>query len=160
MRRNQLGHESAYALHKLGLPMTAIRKVGVVGDVDIARVRSCSRDLAINGQPAEPGIEHQNGRCTLHVGPVVTGCAPAPQPLGTSRVGARVPVLLRCCVINSYSPPEVPPLSFRGREHRERSPESITTDPAVAGGLSIPLVVMDSGLASKSAGRLARRPGM
>src|SRR5262245_19369647 len=44
---------------KVGMPCSR----GVIRDIDIARVRPCLRDLAEDGEAAEPGIEDENGRC-------------------------------------------------------------------------------------------------
>ena len=67
---------------------------------------------------------------------------------------------------------QLPPPSFRGREHRERSPESITTGRPVAmnnhrpsgcddrWGLTEPPGVMDTGFARKVGMPTLRRPGM
>ena len=41
---------------------------GIVGSVDEAGVRPRASDLAEDGQPAEPGIEDENGRRRCHTG--------------------------------------------------------------------------------------------
>ena len=42
--------------------MHAIRKEFVVGGIDEARVGPRGGDLAENREPAEPGVEYQDGR--------------------------------------------------------------------------------------------------
>jgi hypothetical protein len=43
----------------------AIGERGVVGGIDVLRVRPHRGDLAENGEAAEAGIENQNGRCVV-----------------------------------------------------------------------------------------------
>ena len=61
MRRDQLAHEIDDARDQRRLLHAAIGKGGVVGDIDEIGARPRRRDFAIDREPAEPGIEHQNG---------------------------------------------------------------------------------------------------
>ena len=66
VRRDQLVHHREHALDQLGLVLPAVGKERVVGGIDEARVRPRLGDLAMDGEPAEPGIEHQDGRRGCH----------------------------------------------------------------------------------------------
>ena len=66
MGLDQLAHEGNHARHELGLAMAAIRKESIVGDVEVARIGARLEDLAKDGEAPEPGIEHENGRCSGH----------------------------------------------------------------------------------------------
>ena len=54
------------ALDQRRLALLAIGKEGVVGDVDVARVRPRLGDLAEDREAAEPGIEDKDGRQGRH----------------------------------------------------------------------------------------------
>src|SRR5262245_60984139 len=63
MALDQLAHKRVHARDELRLAATAVRKECVVCDIDVARVGSRLCHFAKNGQPAEPGIEDEDGRC-------------------------------------------------------------------------------------------------
>ncbi len=62
----------------------AIGKARVVGDIEKIDVRPRRRDLAINGEPAEAGIEQQNGFARRHG---ATSCHEAPDARNRPAVG-------------------------------------------------------------------------
>ena len=68
MRRDEVGHHGDDARDELALRPAAVGKQRVVGRIDEARVGPRARDLAIDRQSAEAGIEHQDGRGTHGAG--------------------------------------------------------------------------------------------
>ena len=63
----ELAHESDQARDELGLAVIPVGKENVIGDVKETRVRPRLGDLAVDRKAAEPGVEHQDGRCGNHV---------------------------------------------------------------------------------------------
>ena len=66
MRVDQRRHQRDDPLDQRRLAVGAVGKERVVGDVDEARIRACRRDLAMDGEAAQPGIKHKDRRRARH----------------------------------------------------------------------------------------------
>ncbi len=68
MRGHQVVEHREDAGDQFGLAMTAIRKEGVVGGIDVTDIGPGLRRLAKDGEAAQAGIEHKDGRRGRHDG--------------------------------------------------------------------------------------------
>ena len=62
MLRDEPLHYDEHARNQRGFAEPAVRKAGVVGRVDVARIRPCPENLGEDCQTAKTGVEHENGR--------------------------------------------------------------------------------------------------
>ena len=63
---DQAADHADHAVRQVAFLPVAIGEGGVIGGIDIARVRPHRGHLAIDGEAAKAGIENQNGRCVAH----------------------------------------------------------------------------------------------
>ena len=92
MLRDEPLHYDEHARNQRGFAEPAVRKAGVVGRVDVARIRPCPENLGEDCQTAKTGVEHENGRRPdRHGCGGVHGSGEEVDTHGTSRGGVVVP---------------------------------------------------------------------